>query len=328
MDVTPPTPPEDAPEDAQPESPEPASHDWQQQALAEARTEVDDSQPKTEADEQAQLEHLESKVPETAPPPHEPTEQHHEPLPALDPSEQAATQQASQPFVSGAVAGAVGAITGIGGGASPKKKLFLFGGATAVVLAVVVVLAISLTGGSNTVNQVADASKKTAAAAVDVDTLTSAALKLASITGYTKNTAASTATSTALTLNVNKQCALGFGTTTADTLPGATVEDIVNHQITLIKGQDATVDGPTAGPALVLHDASTSSKTYKLATLNFRMVKGENRLNTHYSVGVTGNGDRVVVTRVCYDTNNQDVPDSVLIPLEATARQITLTPGN
>lgn len=98
------------------------------------------------------------------------------------------------------------------------------------------------------------------------------------------------------------ECSLQFGTTDATTLPGTDLADIVARQIKTLKDSGVTVEGPTAGTALVLKDNANSSMQYSMPTLVFKANKDKNYAMSYYSAVVFSDGTRAFVTRACGST--------------------------
>lgn len=127
-------------------------------------------------------------------------------------------------------------------------------------------------------------------------------------------------------LTLSSACSLDVGTvpTSYTALKGNTLDEVVDYNVQLLRDSGATVADVTAGEALILKDAKDSSVQYKLPTLKFSITKGTATAVSNYSVVVTKNGDRVVVTRACASQNSQVTEDD-LKPINETAKKITVS---
>ncbi len=164
-------------------------------------------------------------------------------------------------------------------------------------------------------------------AAIDISTLASATINAPEdMSGYQRRDENSATTLTSYS-NEDGSCEISFGTAPSSAMPGATSEEIVNTSLDAIRDAGATVVGPTAGPALVLRDATDQSVTYTLPTLAFEFFREQTYAKMYLSIAILGNGDRVMVSRLCSNNSGQSVPDSELEPLEAKVSELTVTRG-
>lgn len=119
-------------------------------------------------------------------------------------------------------------------------------------------------------------------------------------------------------------CELIFGTITAESLPGDNLDAIIKPQLDQLRELGATVDGPNAGTAIVLKDATDSATTYSMPTLNFKFTYQGNEAVVHYSAVILKNGERAVVNRTCAQEGGSVNMDR-LGKLDNTAKSITIT---
>jgi hypothetical protein len=139
------------------------------------------------------------------------------------------------------------------------------------------------------------------------------------MSSYTLNTASTDK----VKIYTKGDCSLQFGTTDAASLPGTDLADIVSRQIKTLRDNGVTVDGPTAGDALVLKDSSNSSKQYSMPTLVFKANKDKNYAMSYYSAVVFSDGTRAFVTRACASTTAA-VQASALSGVAADAQKVTV----
>lgn len=207
-------------------------------------------------------------------------------------------------------------------------KLAVITAAVVVVLVLAAVGYFVLTKGKNhpSANNAAQTSanhaKKTAVA---LDTFTGASLAVpADMSGF-NNDIGTTSNHDFLTpgsSSTNGGCELGFGTQTAAQLPGATIDEVVTPGINSLKNNGVTVDGPKAGAALILKDAS--GKEYSLPTITYTFTQGNKHGATNYSLAITKDGNRTYVRRSC--ATNGSIDSVKMNLLEQKAGQITVTP--
>lgn len=141
------------------------------------------------------------------------------------------------------------------------------------------------------------------------------------LSGYTKNPASTDKVS----IYTKGDCSLQFGTTDATTLPGTDLADIVSRQIKTLKDNGVTIDGPTAGTALVLKDSSDAKKQYSMPTLVFKANKAKDYAMSYYSAVVFANGTRAFVTRACASSTGP-VQTSAVDAVNADAVKVTVMP--
>lgn len=205
-----------------------------------------------------------------------------------------------------------------------------------LIIAAVVVIVLALAVGAyflffakdKSITEVSNESQKSAeSSAIDIATLPGLTFNHpANLGEYTKSDFGSTTTFTSYT-NASNTCEIGLGTISAEILPGATSQEVIEKQVEGLREAGATVENPTAGEALVLKDANDSSKTYKIPTLVFKFSQGNNHGLNYYSIAILGNGDRAIINRTCINQDGQAVAESTLDPLEVMAKEITVTPA-
>lgn len=159
--------------------------------------------------------------------------------------------------------------------------------------------------------------------ATDLATLNDASLDIpGGITGYTEKT---TTLATAKDfMSADSTCEFVVGTATSTQLPGADLDAIVKPQIDQLKALGYTVDGPTAGPALIVKDSASSSVTYSMPTVNYELANGQKHATVHYSAVIMKGGNRAVVNRSC--ANQQGAVDaSKVTALDNTAKNVVVT---
>lgn len=174
-------------------------------------------------------------------------------------------------------------------------------------------------------NQAANNSTKSASSqAVDLSTLNKVTATLpGGIDSYTEQAINSTTAKDYLSDNGN--CEFVVGTVTATELPGADLNAIIEPQLQKLRDDGATVSGPTSGQALIIKDASDSSITYSMPTINFDFVKGQKRVVSHYSAVILKNGDRVIVNRICKNSSGGAVDEAALAALDTKAKEVIIT---
>lgn len=118
-------------------------------------------------------------------------------------------------------------------------------------------------------------------------------------------------------------CELLFGTVSAESLPGANLDAIVKPQLDQLRQLGATVEGPSAGTALVLKD-SGGSDSYRMPTLDFKFTYQGNEAVVHYSAVILTSGERAVVNRTCAQEGGSVNMDR-LKSLDGTAKNIVVT---
>ena len=128
------------------------------------------------------------------------------------------------------------------------------------------------------------------------------------------------------TSKAKNTCELGFGVLSGTDLPGDNLNAIIDAQMRALRESGATITGPTAGTILELANNSDTSKKYSLPTLQFEVSKDNLRAKSHYSAVVLKGGNRAVVNRTCYTTDDSEVADSDIAGLDATAKLLTITP--
>jgi hypothetical protein len=74
---------------------------------------------------------------------------------------------------------------------------------------------------------------------------------------------------------------------------------MLEPQLKALRDAGAAIDGPSAGKALTLKDATDSKTTYSMPTLIFDFSKDNQHVLTHYSAVILKNTDRAVVSRAC-----------------------------
>lgn len=163
--------------------------------------------------------------------------------------------------------------------------------------------------------------------AIDMSTLQGAKLNLANPpAGYSDNLSQDDAYAIYAYENKennNEVCRLILGISTPESLPGNSLDEIIKPQIEDFRKQGATVNGPDAGDALVLKDAS-SDATYLLPTLNFGFTYNGNQAVVHYSAAILKNGGRAIVNRTCTYAGESKNTDA-LKKLDEAAKKITVT---
>jgi hypothetical protein len=173
-----------------------------------------------------------------------------------------------------------------------------------------------------------DAAKKSSQSAeksaVDMSTLNSVKLALAATdaTGLiAKDTGVEEFTSFT---SSDDMCAVSVGIVKAADLPGADLNAMLEPQLKALRDAGATIEGPSAGKALTLKDATDSKTTYSMPTLIFDFSKDNQHVLTHYSAVILKNTDRAVVSRACgnkegaVDKNKVNDLDSIATKVKVT----------
>lgn len=119
-------------------------------------------------------------------------------------------------------------------------------------------------------------------------------------------------------------CELAFGVLTSEQLPGDNLDAIVQPQINQLREAGATIDGPSAGTALILKDATDSDITYRVPTLDFKFSFEGNNATVYYSAVILKSGERAVVNRACSVRDGQ-VNEDRLKTINERANQIVIT---
>jgi hypothetical protein len=178
-----------------------------------------------------------------------------------------------------------------------------------------------------------DAAKKSASNssdaknAIDMATLQGVSMELANAPeGYTakSNPSANTRQFSYAAQEGKQACELLFGTIPESSLPGENLDAMIKPQMEQLRKLGATVDGPNAGTALVLKDASDSKVSYSMPTLDFKFNYEGNEAVVHYSAVILTTGERAVVNRTCSQKEGS-VDMNLLKALDASAKGITVT---
>lgn len=142
-------------------------------------------------------------------------------------------------------------------------------------------------------------SKSAEKSAISMDTLNSVKLTLAA-TDATGLTDKATGVADFKTyMSDDELCAVSVGIVKAADLPGADLNAMIEPQLKTLRDAGAAIDGPSAGKALTLKDATDSKTTYSMPTLVFDFSKDNQHVLTHYSAVILKNTDRAVVSRAC-----------------------------
>lgn len=177
--------------------------------------------------------------------------------------------------------------------------------------------------GGRSVTQTANESSSSVQA-TEMATLSDVSLTLDTVpTGYTEQ-AVSDASNYKYYVSDDGLCEFAFGTLTSENLPGKDLDAIVTPQITTLKENGATVNGPNAGTPLVLKSTTDSNVKYSMPTLNYVVSKGTVNLISHYSAVVLKNDSRAVVSRSCGNKNGA-ADESRLQALDDVAQTILVT---
>lgn len=173
-----------------------------------------------------------------------------------------------------------------------------------------------------------DAAKKSSQSAeksaIDMATLNSVQLALAATdaTGLTEKETGVEAFKSFT--SSDDMCAVSVGIVKAADLPGADLNAMLEPQLKALRDAGATVDGPNAGEALIIKDATDSKTTYSMPTLIFDFSKDNQHVLTHYSAVILKNTDRAVVSRACGNKEGT-VDKSKVESLDSIAKKVKVT---
>lgn len=146
----------------------------------------------------------------------------------------------------------------------------------------------------------------------------------ADLSNFRANTSTTAGNYSYLTKNATneKACSLSMAIYTAAQLPGADVDAIVNPQVDKLRSLGATVHGPSAGSAVLLHDDDGKS-IYSIPTLNYEFSQDSKRATVHYSVAILKDGERAEISRQCVNASGS-VDASAIAGMDNASAKITV----
>ncbi|HEU4914261.1 MAG TPA: hypothetical protein VFT16_02535 [Candidatus Saccharimonadales bacterium] len=202
-----------------------------------------------------------------------------------------------------------------------------------LVLAVAALIAVLLIGAGvyflflkdDSSNEAAKKSSKTAEkSAIDMSTLNSVRIALAATdaTGLTEQETGKTDFKSFV--SSDGLCAVSVGTLAAEDLPGNDLNAMIEPQLQTLREAGASIDGPSAGKAMILKGATDSKATYSMPTLVFDFSKDGMHVLTRYSAVILKNGERAVVNRTCGNKEGE-VDQSKMTNLDNIAAKAKVT---
>lgn len=232
-----------------------------------------------------------------------------------------------QPIVSSASSSDMQAASAVDpGGPKSAKKILLIVLIAAAAIVISSIVYFVVFAGSDSVKEVNEQSNNSAdSSAVDLATVGSVTFTPPDLTGYTKDPSSSSETYASYT-NSDNTCSLGFGTVAAGTLPGTTVEEMVDAQVKSVTDLGATADGPHVAEALVLPDAEDPKVKYKVPTMSFTFSKDNASGKVLYSIVILKDTRLAIVNRQCGNQNGS-VSDAALEAVEKKAKELQVSVG-